>query len=64
MDGHLGLPFCLDPIFIVVTPKYGASAIPLEEFPTMQVEIFKVERYKSCPSDAYKYEFSLFEAKI
>ena len=47
MDGHLGLPFCREPMFIVVTPKYGASVIPLEEFPIIQLEILRVDRYKS-----------------
>ena len=45
------LPFCLSPIFIVPILKLGASAKPLELFPTTASTYCKALKYLNCPKD-------------
>ena len=58
--GVFTLPFCLGPIFTVGIFKYGASKIPLEEFPMTASEYFNRDKYLVCPSEVKKYAFFLF----
>jgi hypothetical protein len=60
----LGRPACLLPMSTVGTPRVGASAIPLEEFPTTALEQAINDRYFKWPSDSKYAALGLPKTKL
>ena len=55
------LPFCLFPIFIVKVFNEGASIIPLDEFPIITFEKFKIDKKSTFPKESLNKKLFFFE---